>query len=307
MEEYDVVVVGAGNAALAAAVSARENGAESVSCSRRRRVRCVAATRIGAAASCASPSTTRARSGRWCPARRSEFENFYAGISALYARGLPRRPDARDERPHRPVLSRLLVDSSKDTVFWMNQTGRIKMEPATTLSAVQQDNSWSGRAAWWCAPPMRASACRAAGSPPRSSSASRSATARAATGAAAGRRAAASTACGCATMTACTMVERRCGRARLRRLRGERADAHAAYRPAGRRGEGARHAAQPGRRAAHGDGDQRHALGPVERLPRHADQRRLGRFRTARADRPLEPAELRLRRHAQPRRPPLRR
>ena len=53
--------------------------------------------------------------------------------------------------------------------------------------------------------------------------------------------------------------------------------------------------------------DRRHALGTMERLPRHADQRRLGRLRAARADRPQQSAELRLRRHDQPQGQALRR
>ena len=97
------------------------------------------------------------------------------------------------------------------------------------------------------------------------------------------------------------------GRARLRRLRGQRADAHPAYRSAGRRRQSARHAAQPGRRPADGDECRRHAVGPVERLPRDADQRRLGRFRAARTDRSQQPPELCLRRHAQPQGQALRR
>jgi len=39
MNQYDVIVVGAGNAALAAAVSAKENGAERASWSKRPRAR----------------------------------------------------------------------------------------------------------------------------------------------------------------------------------------------------------------------------------------------------------------------------
>jgi tricarballylate dehydrogenase len=39
-----------------------------------------------------------------------------------------------------PVLSKILVSSSFDTVKWMNKVGGIKMEPAITLSAVKKGN-----------------------------------------------------------------------------------------------------------------------------------------------------------------------
>src|ERR1700720_3636002 len=39
-----------------------------------------------------------------------------------------------------PVLSRILVQNSKDTVFWMNRVGNIRMEPATSLTGVRKGN-----------------------------------------------------------------------------------------------------------------------------------------------------------------------
>ena len=39
-----------------------------------------------------------------------------------------------------PVLSRILVDNSKDTVFWMNEVGGVKMEPAITVAGVKKGN-----------------------------------------------------------------------------------------------------------------------------------------------------------------------
>ena len=116
-----------------------------------------------------------------------------------------------------------------------------------------------------------------------------------------------STASRCATTTACRPSTRKsvvlgCGGFEANvQMRTQHIGA------AGRCRQGARHAAQSGRRPAHGDEHRRHALGPMERMPRHADQRRLGRLRAARTDRSQQPPELRLRRDAQPQRPPLRR
>lgn len=140
MQDYDVIVVGAGNAALAASVSAKENGAERVLVLEK------------------APRDMRGGNTHWSggvfrfafddpheigplvPGAEEEYENFYEGISPYtredYHGDLMRVTSGRTD----PVLSRVLVDNSKDTVFWMNQTGGIKMEPAITLSAVRKDN-----------------------------------------------------------------------------------------------------------------------------------------------------------------------
>ena len=140
MEEYDVIVVGAGNAALAASVSARENGAERVLVLEK------------------APREMRGGNTHWSggvlrfafddpreieplvPSAEQKYESFYEGISpytkADYHGDLMRVTNGRTD----PVLSKVLVENSKDTVFWMNKTGRIKMEPAVTLSAVKKDN-----------------------------------------------------------------------------------------------------------------------------------------------------------------------
>src|SRR5918997_2003030 len=140
MEEYDVIVVGAGNAALAAAVSAKENGAERVVVLEK------------------APREMRGGNTHWSggvlrfafddpheigplvPEVEKQYENFYEGISPYskedFHGDLMRVTSGRTD----PVLSRLLVDNSKDTVFWMNRVGGVKMEPAITLSAVKKDN-----------------------------------------------------------------------------------------------------------------------------------------------------------------------
>src|SRR5262245_58353614 len=74
------------------------------------------------------------------PGAAEQYDNFYEGIApytkADYHGDLLRVTNGRTD----PVLSRILVDQSKATVFWMNEVGRIKMEPAITLSAVRKDN-----------------------------------------------------------------------------------------------------------------------------------------------------------------------
>jgi tricarballylate dehydrogenase len=140
MSEYDVIVVGAGNAALAAAVSAKENGADRVVVLEK------------------APRSMRGGNTHWSggvlrfafddpreigplvPEAEKQYEDFFAGIEpytkADYHGDLMRVTSGRTD----PVLSRILVDNSKDTVFWMKKVGCIEMEPATTLSAVRKDN-----------------------------------------------------------------------------------------------------------------------------------------------------------------------
>lgn len=139
-ETYDVVVVGAGNAALAAAVSARENGAERVLVLEK------------------APREMRGGNTHWSggvlrfafddpreiedllPGVEQEYENFYDGISPYtqddFHGDLMRVSSGRTD----PELSRRLVTHSQETVKWMNTSGGIKMEPAISLSSVRKGN-----------------------------------------------------------------------------------------------------------------------------------------------------------------------
>ncbi len=140
MSQYDVIVVGAGNAALAAAVSARENGAE-----------CVVVLEK-------APREMRGGNTHWSggvlrfafddpreigpllPGVEDEMEDFYDGIQPYtfddFHGDLMRVTSGQTD----PVLSRILVQNSKDTVFWMNRVGNIRMEPATSLTGVRKGN-----------------------------------------------------------------------------------------------------------------------------------------------------------------------
>ena len=140
MQEYDVIVVGAGNAALSAAVSAHENGAKKVLVLEK------------------APREMRGGNTHWAgavfrmafddphelapllPGIEEQYENFYDGIKPYtrkdYMDDLLRVTSGRTD----PMLASILVDRSKDTVFWMNQVGGIKMEPAITVAGVRKGN-----------------------------------------------------------------------------------------------------------------------------------------------------------------------
>jgi tricarballylate dehydrogenase len=140
MSTYDVIVIGAGNAALAAAVSAHENGAKRVVVVEKapREMRGGNTHWSGGVLRFAFDDPREI--GELLPDVEDEFENFYDGISPYskddYHGDLMRVTSGRTD----PVLSKVLVSNSFDTVKWMKKVGGIKMEPAITLSAVKKDN-----------------------------------------------------------------------------------------------------------------------------------------------------------------------
>jgi tricarballylate dehydrogenase len=139
MYDYDVIVIGAGNAALAASVSARENGAEKVLVLEK------------------APRAMRGGNTHWSggvlrfafddpqeiapllPGVENDYEDFFGGVSPYpkdrYLADLQRVTSGRTD----PELSNILVSNSKDTVFWMNRNG-VKMEPAIGVAGVKRGN-----------------------------------------------------------------------------------------------------------------------------------------------------------------------
>jgi tricarballylate dehydrogenase len=139
MYDYDVIVIGAGNAALAASVSARENGAEKVLVLEK------------------APRAMRGGNTHWSggvlrfafddpqeiapllPGVENDYEDFFGGVSPYpkdrYLADLQRVTSGRTD----PELSNILVSNSKDTVFWMNRSG-VKMEPAIGVAGVKRGN-----------------------------------------------------------------------------------------------------------------------------------------------------------------------
>jgi tricarballylate dehydrogenase len=139
MYDYDVIVIGAGNAALSASVSARENGADKVLVLEK------------------APRAMRGGNTHWSggvlrfafddpqeispllPGVENDYEDFFAGVSPYpkdrYLADLQRVTSGRTD----PELSNILVSNSKDTVFWMNRNG-VKMEPALGVAGVKRGN-----------------------------------------------------------------------------------------------------------------------------------------------------------------------
>jgi len=136
MADYDVIVVGAGNAALAAAVSAREQGAARVLV-------------LEKATEALRGGNTHYSGGLFrfafenpeqlrplVPDAEKEFPGFFADVPPYsydsFWADLQRVTEGRTD----PELAKILIGRSYDTVCWMKEQG-IEMEPAIMLGGVR--------------------------------------------------------------------------------------------------------------------------------------------------------------------------
>jgi tricarballylate dehydrogenase len=141
---HDVIVVGAGNAALAAAVAAREAGAARVVALEKapRTLRGGNTHYSGGLLRIAFERADDLRA--LVPDAEREVPGFHAGVEpyppALFMADLQRVTEGRTD----PELAALLVGRSYDTACWMARQG-IEMEPAVSLSAVKVGDTltWS--------------------------------------------------------------------------------------------------------------------------------------------------------------------
>jgi tricarballylate dehydrogenase len=144
MTDYDVVVVGAGNAALAAAVSAREQGAGRVVALEK------APRELRGGNTHYSGGLLRFAYDRaedllpLVPDAERQVPGFPAGVepypATRFHADLQRVTEGRSD----PALAEILVGRSHDTVRWMVRQG-IAMEPAVSLSGVRVGDTikWS--------------------------------------------------------------------------------------------------------------------------------------------------------------------
>jgi tricarballylate dehydrogenase len=136
MPDHDVIVVGAGNAALAAAVSAREQGARRVLVLEKapRELRGGNTHYSGGLLRLAFDRADDLRA--LVPDAERVVPGFFAGVEPyprkLFLADLRRVTEGRTD----PELAELLVDRSHDTACWMARQD-IEMEPAVSLSAVK--------------------------------------------------------------------------------------------------------------------------------------------------------------------------
>ncbi len=144
MPDYDVIVIGAGNAALAAAVSAREQGARRVVALEK------APPELRGGNTHYSGGLFRFAFDRAedlrpiVPDAERRIAGFMAGVQPyprdLFMKDLLRVTEGRTDRE----LAEILIGRSYDTVAWMAKQG-ITMEPAVSLSGIKVGNTikWS--------------------------------------------------------------------------------------------------------------------------------------------------------------------
>lgn len=136
MQEFDVIVVGAGNAACAAALSARQNGAARVLILEKapRELRGGNTHYSGAAFRIAFDAAEDLRP--MVPDAEAHEPGFFANVVPYPAEQF--RADWRKVTENRcdPRLSGIVIENSLATVRWMKEAG-ILMEPAVMLGAIK--------------------------------------------------------------------------------------------------------------------------------------------------------------------------
>jgi tricarballylate dehydrogenase len=140
MPDYDVIVVGAGNAALAAAVSAREQGAHRVVALEKAPVE-LRGGNTHYSGGLFRFAFDRAEDLRpLVPDAEQHIPGFMAGVQPYPARlfhaDLTRVTEGRTD----PELAELLIARSYDAIRWVAAQG-IVMEPAVSLSGIKVGNT----------------------------------------------------------------------------------------------------------------------------------------------------------------------
>ena len=138
--EYDVIVVGGGNAACAAAVSARENGAKRVILLEKAPRNQRGGNTHFSGAIFRFVFNDVSELDRFVPTAEDEYPGFHAGVpvypKAAFKEDLMRVTEGRTD----PDLSEVLIDESYATTCWMQDVGQHKFELARSVMGVKVGN-----------------------------------------------------------------------------------------------------------------------------------------------------------------------
>lgn len=143
MPDYDVIVVGAGNAAFAAAMSAKENGAEKVVVLEKAHKGMRGGNTHWSGAIFRIAFDEPRDLEPFLPGVEDEYLNFYEGITPYtkerFWGDLDRVTQGRTDRE----LAAVLIDNSYDTVKWACEVAEIPCEPACSVCGILVNGQWT--------------------------------------------------------------------------------------------------------------------------------------------------------------------
>lgn len=135
--DYDVIVVGAGNAAFAAAVSASENGAKRVAVLEKASRQNRGGNTFFSGAIFRFVFNKVDELDRFVPAAEDEYPGFHAGVplypKEAFKEDLMRVTDGKSD----PELSEILIDRSYDTTCWLQDVGHMEFELAKSVMGIK--------------------------------------------------------------------------------------------------------------------------------------------------------------------------
>jgi tricarballylate dehydrogenase len=135
--DYDVIVVGAGNAAFAAAVSAHENGAKRVVVLEKAPKAQRGGNTHFSGAIFRFVFNKVEELDRFVPTAEDEYPGFHDGVpiypTQAFTEDLMKVTNGRSD----PELSKILIDESYDTTCWLQDVGKMEFELAKSVMGIK--------------------------------------------------------------------------------------------------------------------------------------------------------------------------